>query len=70
METLLEAQSLLEQLTASPLIGITFLDENQREMSIYKDDPGLREAILEYQRERVRQLSLSEKTLTYPLLEE
>ncbi|GAB3958307.1 hypothetical protein GCM10028805_52380 [Spirosoma harenae] len=70
METLAQAQTLLEQLESSQILGITFLDSDLRQVSLFHDDPALRESILEYQRERVRQLRLSQNPLPYATLDD
>lgn len=62
----------LELLQTSTLIGISYLDAENKLVQEFDDDPALREAIIEYQRERVRQLELSEQSTnsvkSYPTL--
>jgi hypothetical protein len=70
MTTLHAEEAWLYQLQQSRMIGITFLDAEGRLVERIDDDPAVREAVIECQAERVRQLRLSEgEPVTYPNLE-
>ncbi len=53
----------LETLQNSTLIGISYIGADGKLATEFDDDPGLREAIIEYQTQCVRELELSERTL-------
>ncbi|QIP14706.1 hypothetical protein G8759_19855 [Spirosoma aureum] len=60
ISSLQSEQRFLEHIQTTPEIGICFRDsENKLLIQIFIDDPALREAILEYQSQRVRELECS-----------
>lgn len=57
-------ESWLEQIQTSTVVGICFLDAEGRLVQRIDNDPSLKEAIVEWQQDRVRQLRLfSQKPL-------
>ncbi|UHG93411.1 hypothetical protein [Spirosoma oryzicola] len=58
--TLPTEQAFLERIQMMPQIGICFRDpDNNVLMQFFVDDPALRDALVEYQTQRVRELELS-----------
>ncbi|RIV20561.1 hypothetical protein DYU11_21185 [Fibrisoma montanum] len=65
----------LERIETSKIVGICLLDEDGRLVQRLDDDPALRDALAEYQTQRIRELVRSERPgrstepVTYPILE-
>ena len=51
----------LEQIQASSVVGICYLDEAGRLVQYFDSDPALKDAIVDYQRERIQELELVER---------
>ena len=56
--------ALLEQIISSREVGICFTDADGHFVKIMDGDLALRDALIDYQRERIRELTLSERTST------
>jgi hypothetical protein len=70
MTTLSTEEAWLNRLEQSKVIGICFLDPDGKLVQRIDDDLAVRDAVIECQAERVRQLRLSEGSpVTYPNLE-
>jgi hypothetical protein len=52
----------LERIMISKVVGFSVLDESGTLVQCIDDDPDLREALMEYQAQRVRQLERSQRT--------
>ncbi|RYC69779.1 hypothetical protein [Spirosoma sordidisoli] len=59
MTTLETEQAWLEQIEASRLVGICLLDAEGRLVQRLDDDPTLKEAIADWQAQRIRELNRS-----------
>lgn len=75
MATLAQEEKLLEQMLEAKRIGIVLHNQDGGFDQIFTDEPYTREAIIDHQREVVRQLYLSERTIerslvTYPSRED
>jgi hypothetical protein len=60
--TLSTEQSYLEQILSSRVIGFCFLDADNKLVQVFSSDPDLKEALVEYQTQRVSELELSLST--------
>lgn len=60
-DTLQSVQTRLEQIQTSRAIGICFLDSEGRLIQLLDEDPALKDAIVDYHQDRIRQMIRSER---------
>lgn len=72
--TLTAERAWLERIQASKVIGFCVLDESRALVQCIDDDPDLRDALIEYKQQRIRELErglgLQPSPVAYPVRED